>query len=98
MRLGRRWKGSAPRPASGGGGSWTPTCFAVAGGRVVILGGTAEGFALAARLDRCGVEVITSLAGRVKEPRRPAGRLRVGHFGGAQALAEYLKREGVDAV
>ena len=40
--------------------------------RVLLLGGTAEARALAARLHP-GVEVISSLAGRVPNPALPVG-------------------------
>ncbi|GAB2730819.1 cobalt-precorrin-6A reductase [Nocardioides pakistanensis] len=64
--------------------------------RLLLLGGTREARDLAARLvgDRdSGVEVTSSLAGRVAEPRLPVGRVRIGGFGGVEglqaALAEY---------
>jgi precorrin-6A/cobalt-precorrin-6A reductase len=67
-------------------------------GPVLVLGGTAEGFDLAQRLVGEGVRVITSLAGRVTKPRKPAGEVRVGGFGGSKGLAEFLVGEGVVAV
>jgi precorrin-6A/cobalt-precorrin-6A reductase len=60
---------------------------------IVILGGTAEARQLAAALVADGVDVISSLAGRVGSPRLPPGRVRLGGFGGAGGLAEYLRRE-----
>lgn len=64
--------------------------------RLLLLGGTSEARDLAARLvdDRdSGIEVTSSLAGRVAEPRLPVGRVRIGGFGGVEglraALAEY---------
>jgi precorrin-6A/cobalt-precorrin-6A reductase len=57
---------------------------------VVILGGTAEARQLAAVLVADGVDVVSSLAGRVSSPSLPQGRVRVGGFGGVSALAEYL--------
>lgn len=69
------------------------------GVRVLILGGTGAGRALADRLaDRPEVTVISSLAGRVSEPRRPAGGVRVGGFDGADGLADYLAAHQVDGV
>ncbi|CAH2601116.1 Precorrin-6A reductase [Rhodovastum atsumiense] len=66
---------------------------------VLILGGTTEGYALAAALaDRPGMRVVSSLAGRTANPRHPAGELRVGGFGGPDALAEWLRRERIGAV
>ncbi|MCK5928226.1 MAG: precorrin-6A/cobalt-precorrin-6A reductase, partial [Nocardioides sp.] len=46
--------------------------------RVLLLGGTAEARALAEQLDGSGVEVETSLAGRVARPRLPVGSVRIG--------------------
>lgn len=66
--------------------------------RVLLLGGTREAAALAAKLAAAGVDVTTSLAGRTREPRPPAGRLRVGGFGGAEGLSAYLLRERVTKV
>lgn len=61
--------------------------------RLLILGGTSEARELADRLTALGVDVTTSLAGRVAKPRLPAGAVRIGGFGGVEglraALAEY---------
>jgi precorrin-6A/cobalt-precorrin-6A reductase len=66
---------------------------------LLILGGTTEGYALAEALaGRPGVRVISSLAGRTPSPRRPAGELRSGGFGGVAGLKDYLAAEGVAAV
>ena len=65
---------------------------------VLILGGTAEARALAARLDGEGVAVTSSLAGRVANPRLPAGDVRIGGFGGPEALARWLAENDVAAV
>jgi precorrin-6A/cobalt-precorrin-6A reductase len=66
-------------------------------GRVLILGGTAEARALATALDARGVAVVSSLAGRVARPRLPAGEVRVGGFGGPEALARWLAEHEVAA-
>ncbi|MFJ3230683.1 cobalt-precorrin-6A reductase [Streptomyces sp. NPDC086787] len=66
---------------------------------VLILGGTAEARTLAAALAaRPVVRVTTSLAGRVARPGTVDGNLRVGGFGGAQGLADWLREHRVDAV
>jgi precorrin-6A/cobalt-precorrin-6A reductase len=65
---------------------------------ILILGGTAEARQLAAALVADGVDVISSLAGRVSTPNLPVGRVRVGGFGGAGGLADYLRREHACAV
>jgi precorrin-6A/cobalt-precorrin-6A reductase len=61
--------------------------------RVLVLGGTSEARALAALLVTDGVDVTSSLAGRVTEPRLPTGPVRIGGFGGVEglraALADY---------
>jgi precorrin-6A/cobalt-precorrin-6A reductase len=64
---------------------------------ILVLGGTAEARELAGALDEAGVPVISSLAGRVSNPRLPAGGLRVGGFGGAAALADWLREHRVTA-
>ena len=65
---------------------------------ILILGGTAEARELAGELDAAGVAVISSLAGRVARPRLPAGEVRVGGFGGPEALAQWLHDHGIVAV
>ncbi len=63
---------------------------------VLILGGTTEGRRLAAELAADPtVRVTSSLAGRVAEPRLPAGEVRVGGFGGAAGLADWLRSQHV---
>lgn len=61
--------------------------------RLLLLGGTSEARDLAARLvdDRdSGIEVTSSLAGRVAEPRLPVGEVRIGGFGGVEGLRSAL--------
>jgi precorrin-6A/cobalt-precorrin-6A reductase len=65
---------------------------------ILVLGGTAEARELAGALDAAGVQVTSSLAGRVSRPRLPAGEVRVGGFGGSEALARWLTEHGVAAV
>ncbi|GAA1463762.1 cobalt-precorrin-6A reductase [Williamsia maris] len=59
-------------------------------GPVLILGGTAEARALAAELDDRDVPYISSLAGRVQQPRLPVGEVRIGGFGGPTALRAWI--------
>ena len=67
--------------------------------RILILGGTAEGRALASLLSAVpGVTAIRSLAGRTKEPLMPEGETRSGGFGGVAGLAAYLREKAVDLV
>jgi precorrin-6A/cobalt-precorrin-6A reductase len=65
--------------------------------RVLLLGGTSEGRALAARLHQ-EVDVVTSLAGRVPDPALPVGEVRIGGFGGVEGLRRWLVDSKVDAV
>ena len=58
--------------------------------RLLLLGGTGEARDLAARLVGAGVEVTSSLAGRVTDPRLPEGPVRIGGFGGVDGLREAL--------
>jgi precorrin-6A/cobalt-precorrin-6A reductase len=67
-------------------------------GPVLILGGTAEARALAAALVGAGVHVVSSLAGRVRDPALPVGEVRIGGFGGVEGLAAWLREHGVAAV
>lgn len=67
--------------------------------RVLVLGGTREARDLAALLHADpAVSVVSSLAGRVREPVLPVGEVRVGGFGGPDALAEWLRGNRIDAV
>ena len=65
--------------------------------RVLLLGGTAEGRALAARLHP-QTDVISSLAGRVPDPALPAGPVRIGGFGGVEGLRQWLRDNDIAAV
>ncbi|NHC25435.1 cobalt-precorrin-6A reductase, partial [Nocardioides sp. IC4_145] len=58
--------------------------------RVLLLGGTAEARELARLLVDAGVDVTSSLAGRVARPRLPVGPVRVGGFGGVSGLRAVL--------
>jgi precorrin-6A/cobalt-precorrin-6A reductase len=56
--------------------------------RVLVLGGTTEARELADALAaEPGVVLTTSLAGRTRDPRLPAGTVRTGGFGGVDGLA-----------
>jgi precorrin-6A/cobalt-precorrin-6A reductase len=65
---------------------------------VVILGGTAEARQLASLLLADGIDVVSSLAGRVQSPSLPAGRVRIGGFGGIEGLADYLLNQRATAL
>jgi precorrin-6A/cobalt-precorrin-6A reductase len=67
--------------------------------RILILGGTSEASALATHLvARTDLTVISSLAGRVSQPRLPTGIVRIGGFGGVAGLVSYLLDERIEVV
>jgi precorrin-6A/cobalt-precorrin-6A reductase len=67
--------------------------------RILILGGTTEASELAQRLaDDTRFEATLSLAGRTSAPRRQPLETRVGGFGGADGLADFLSARTIDAV
>ncbi|MEZ5130687.1 MAG: cobalt-precorrin-6A reductase [Mycobacterium sp.] len=65
--------------------------------RLLLLGGTAEARALADRLHP-GVDLISSLAGRVSDPALPVGPVRIGGFGGVAGLRKWLVDNEITAV
>jgi precorrin-6A/cobalt-precorrin-6A reductase len=67
--------------------------------RILILGGTAEARGLAQRLaGRSDLAVTLSLAGRTAAPAAQPVPVRIGGFGGAGGLADYLSAERIDAL
>ena len=58
--------------------------------RLLLLGGTSEARELAAKLVEAGIDVTSSLAGRVAKPRLPVGPVRIGGFGGVDGLRTAL--------
>src|SRR4051812_30290317 len=67
-------------------------------GRVLILGGTGEARRLATALADEGVDVVSSLAGRVADLMLTPGEVRVGGFGGVAGLVGWLQEHPVAAV
>jgi precorrin-6A/cobalt-precorrin-6A reductase len=65
---------------------------------ILILGGTTEARALAAELVDVGWDVVSSLAGLVSDPAMPAGRVRIGGFGGVDGLVGFLRTSGISAM
>lgn len=65
--------------------------------RLLLLGGTGEARALAARLHP-RVELVSSLAGRVPDPALPVGPVRIGGFGGVDGLRNWLRDNDITAV
>ncbi len=67
--------------------------------RLAIVGGTGEAMELAAHaIDLPGLAVITTLAGRTRDPKAVAGLVRIGGFGGEAGLVEYLQTEQIDLI
>ncbi|MDU9392575.1 cobalt-precorrin-6A reductase [Pseudomonas sp. zfem002] len=61
--------------------------------RILLLGGVAEALRIARQL---GPEHVYSLAGIGRVPDDLACQVRVGGFGGAEGLADFLRAEGID--
>jgi precorrin-6A/cobalt-precorrin-6A reductase len=67
--------------------------------RLLILGGTSEASALARRVaDERDIAALLSLAGATANPAKTPISLRIGGFGGAGGLADFLRAERIDAV
>ncbi|PLZ78417.1 cobalt-precorrin-6A reductase, partial [Fischerella thermalis WC217] len=65
--------------------------------RLLILGGTGDAAELAAKASVIEqIEVITSLAGRTRNPQLPTGMVRFGGFGGEAGLVTYLREAKID--
>ncbi|MFI9404974.1 cobalt-precorrin-6A reductase [Nocardia sp. NPDC052316] len=67
--------------------------------KTLILGGTREAREIAdiASGER-GFDIVSSLAGRVRDPLLPVGAVRVGGFGGVDGLREWLSANEIDTV
>jgi precorrin-6A/cobalt-precorrin-6A reductase len=67
--------------------------------RILILGGTTEARLLGERLAKRGdLDITLSLAGRTAAPVPHAVPVRIGGFGGADGLADYLVSERIDVL
>ncbi len=65
--------------------------------RILILGGTRDAVELATQAAAIpGVVVVTSLAGRTREPVIRSEKTRIGGFGGISGLADYLHQQRID--
>lgn len=58
---------------------------------MLVLGGTTEGAALAGALAGAGADAVVALAGRTAEPAPLPLPVRIGGFGGAEGLADWLR-------
>jgi precorrin-6A/cobalt-precorrin-6A reductase len=67
--------------------------------RLLLLGGTSDAVELAGRAAALpNVEVITSLAGRTRQPIVTQQNTRIGGFGGVAGLIGYLKDQQIDCL
>ena len=67
--------------------------------QILILGGTGDAARLAAGINADPrFSVTTSLAGRTDNPKKLAGKVRVGGFGGIAGLIDYLREAKVDVL
>jgi precorrin-6A/cobalt-precorrin-6A reductase len=66
--------------------------------RALILGGTGNANALAAALVRAKIDAIYSYAGRTQIPLPHALPTRIGGFGGAQGLADFIREADITHV
>jgi precorrin-6A/cobalt-precorrin-6A reductase len=66
---------------------------------ILLLGGTDEARRLAAALaGRDGIHLVSSLAGRVRNPKLPVGEVHEGGFGGPEGLTAWLTERRIDVV
>ncbi|MDP9843815.1 cobalt-precorrin-6A reductase [Streptosporangium lutulentum] len=66
---------------------------------ILVLGGTDEARRLAAALaGRAGTHLVSSLAGRVRNPKLPVGEVHEGGFGGPEGLVAWLAERRIDVV
>ncbi|MFC3123565.1 cobalt-precorrin-6A reductase [Pseudoroseomonas globiformis] len=66
--------------------------------RVLLLGGTTEGSALARAMAKAGQDAVLSLAGVTRAPRAQPLPTRIGGFGGVAGLVDYLRAERIGGV
>ncbi|MAY86479.1 MAG: cobalt-precorrin-6A reductase [Pseudooceanicola sp.] len=65
---------------------------------ILVLGGTTEATALAQAISDAGLRAVFSYAGRVADPKAQPLPTRVGGFGGAEAMANWLRDTGITHV
>ncbi|MGX1321451.1 precorrin-6A/cobalt-precorrin-6A reductase [Bradyrhizobium sp. USDA 377] len=66
--------------------------------RALILGGTADASSLAAEIARARIDAVYSYGGRTRAPADQPLPTRIGGFGGASGLADYIRGEGITHV
>ena len=63
--------------------------------KILIIGGTAEAAIIAKELVKRGVFVIISYAGRTVDIEPPIQSYRIGGFGGATGMSDFMKKEEI---
>lgn len=63
--------------------------------RILLLGGTTEAGQLARLLADAGMDAVYSYAGRTAHPLDQPLPMRIGGFGGADGLADYLRAQAI---
>jgi precorrin-6A/cobalt-precorrin-6A reductase len=66
--------------------------------RALILGGTSDANRLAEAAAQLGLDAIYSYAGRTQAPAVQSLPTRIGGFGGANGLVDYIRRQGITHV
>lgn len=66
--------------------------------RALILGGTSDASLLADAAARANLDAVYSYGGRTRAPAHQPLPTRVGGFGGASGLADYIRREKITHV
>jgi precorrin-6A/cobalt-precorrin-6A reductase len=66
--------------------------------RALILGGIADANLLAAEIARARIDAIYSYGGRTRAPADQPLPTRIGGFGGASGLADYIRHESITHV
>ncbi|WP_426413044.1 cobalt-precorrin-6A reductase [Bradyrhizobium ganzhouense] len=66
--------------------------------RALILGGIADASLLAAEIARAGIDAVYSYGGRTRAPAAQPLPTRIGGFGGANGLADYIRSAGITHV
>jgi len=66
--------------------------------RALILGGTLDANQLAAAIARAGIDAVYSYGGRTRAPAGQPLPTRIGGFGGASGLADYIHTEAITHV
>jgi precorrin-6A/cobalt-precorrin-6A reductase len=66
--------------------------------RALLLGGTGDANALAATLARARIDAVYSYAGRTQIPLGHELPTRIGGFGGAAGLADYIRQQRITHV